>query len=185
METLSALLFLYETIHRDRDSLADGQHFRAAVFSLLLAWIRRWTNGRVAWWRHQMEAFSALLAICAGNSSVPGEFPAQRPVTLPRNWPFVRGIHRSPVNSPHKGQWRWALVFSVICVWINGWVNIREVCDFRRYRAHYDVIVMSVNWDVMTLMVSCGYNMVASHCALWRNFVSVDWNNTLSSVKPW
>ena len=34
-----------------------------------------------AWWRHQMETFSALLVICAGNSPVPGEFPAQRPVT--------------------------------------------------------------------------------------------------------
>ena len=39
---------------------------------------------------------------------------------FPRCWPFVRGIHRSPVNSPHKGQWRWALMFSLICVWING-----------------------------------------------------------------
>ena len=35
----------------------------------------------MAWWRHQMETFSALLAICAGNSPVPGEFPTQRPVT--------------------------------------------------------------------------------------------------------
>ena len=35
----------------------------------------------VTWWRHQMETFSALLAICAGNSPVPGEFPTQRPVT--------------------------------------------------------------------------------------------------------
>ena len=42
---------------------------------------------------------------------------------FPRYWPFVRGIHRSPVNSPHKGQWREALMFSLICVWINGWVN--------------------------------------------------------------
>ena len=33
------------------------------------------------WWRHQMETFSALLAICAGNSPVPGEFPTQGPVT--------------------------------------------------------------------------------------------------------
>ena len=33
------------------------------------------------WWRHQMETFSALLAICAGNSPVPGDFPTQRPVT--------------------------------------------------------------------------------------------------------
>ena len=34
-----------------------------------------------SWWRHQMETFSALLANCAGNSTVPGEFPAQKPVT--------------------------------------------------------------------------------------------------------
>ena len=147
-----------------------------------------------AWWRHQTETFSALLALCAGNSSVPGEFLAQRPVTrsfdgffdlcpnkrlskqwrcwlfatlsgsswrhcnggtfpidhclrrgshtasngtawmwihndvikwkhLPRYWHFVRGIHRSPVISPHKGQWRGALMFSLICARINGWVN--------------------------------------------------------------
>ena len=40
---------------------------------------------------------------------------------FPRYWPFVRGIHRFPVNSPHKGQCRGALMFSLICVWINGW----------------------------------------------------------------
>ena len=61
---------------------------------------------------------------------------------FPRYWPFVRGIHRSPVNSPHKGQWRGALIFSLICVWINGCVNNREAGDLRRYHAHYDVIVM-------------------------------------------
>ena len=61
---------------------------------------------------------------------------------FPRNWPFVRGIHRSPVNSPHKGQWRGALMFSLICGWINDWANNREAGDLRRYRAHYDVIIM-------------------------------------------
>ena len=61
---------------------------------------------------------------------------------FPRYWPFVRGIHRSPVNSLHKGQWRGALVFSLICVWINGWVNNHEDGDLRRYRAHYDVTVL-------------------------------------------
>ena len=40
-----------------------------------------WLLLRISWWRHQMEPFSALLAICAGNSPVPGEFPTQRPVT--------------------------------------------------------------------------------------------------------
>ena len=39
------------------------------------------TSALHAWWRHQMETFSALLASCAGNSPVTGEFPAQRPVT--------------------------------------------------------------------------------------------------------
>ena len=63
---------------------------------------------------------------------------------FPRNWPFVRGIHRSPVNSPHKGQWRGALMFTLICARINGWVNNREAGDLRRYRAHYDVIVMLI-----------------------------------------
>ena len=61
-----------------------------------------------------------------------------------RYWPFVRRIHRSPVNSPHKGQWRGALMFSLICVWINCWVNNREAGYLRRYRTHYDVIVMDL-----------------------------------------
>ena len=41
----------------------------------------------------------------------------------------ITGIHRSPVNYPHKGQWRWALMFSLICAWINGWINNREAGD--------------------------------------------------------
>ena len=66
---------------------------------------------------------------------------------FPRYWPFVRGIHRSPVNSPHKGQWRGALMFTLICVRINGWVNNREAGDFRRHLAHYDVIVMGLRTE--------------------------------------
>ena len=61
---------------------------------------------------------------------------------FPRYWPFVRGFHRSPVNSPHKSKWRAALMFSLICVRINGWVNNREAGDLRRHRTHYDVTVM-------------------------------------------
>ena len=63
---------------------------------------------------------------------------------FPRYWPFVRGILRSSVNSPHKGQWRGALMFPLICTWINGWVNNREAGDFRRNCAHCDVIVMTI-----------------------------------------
>ena len=45
---------------------------------------------------------------------------------IPRYWPFVRGIHRSQVNPPDKGQWRGALMVSLICARMNGWVNNRE-----------------------------------------------------------
>ena len=71
----------------------------------------------LSWRRHQMGTFSALLALCAGNSPV-------------------------PVNSPRKGQWRGALMLALICVWINDWVNNREAGDLRRHRGNYDVIVM-------------------------------------------
>ena len=64
---------------------------------------------------------------------------------FPRYWSFVRGIHRSPVNSPHKGQWRIALMFSLICVWINDWINNGEAGDLRRHRGYYDVTVMYYN----------------------------------------
>ena len=69
------------------------------------------------WWRHQMETFSALLAICAGNSPVTGDFPAQRPVT--QN-------------------------FDVFFARINGWVNNRKAGDLRRHGAHYDITVMNL-----------------------------------------
>ena len=62
--------------------------------------------------------------------------------TFPRYWPFVRGIHRSPVNSPHKCQWGRTFMFSLICGRINGWVNKVEAGELIRHRAHLDVIVM-------------------------------------------
>ena len=68
---------------------------------------------------------------------------------FPRYWPFVRGIHRSPVDSPHKGHWRGALMFSLIWAWTNGWVNKRDAGDLRRHRAHYDVSVMAQQVDII------------------------------------
>ena len=68
------------------------------------------------WWCHQMETFSASLALCAG-------------------------IHRSPGNSLHKGQWRGVLIFT----WTNGRLNNRDVGDLRCHRAHYDVTVMTTS----------------------------------------
>ena len=59
-----------------------------------------------------------------------------------RYCPFVWGIRRSPVNSPRKGQWGGALMFSLICAWTNVWINNRYAGHLRRHRAHYDVTVM-------------------------------------------
>ena len=70
------------------------------------------------WWRHQIEN------------------------VFGRYWPFVKGIHRSPVDSPHKSQWRRALKFSLICAWTNDWANDRDAGDLRRHRPYYDVTVM-------------------------------------------
>ena len=73
----------------------------------------------ISWWRHQMGTFFALLAFCEENSTV---------------------------KSPHKGQWRGALVFSLIYAWTNGWVNNRDAGDLRRHRAHYDATVAIQGW---------------------------------------
>ena len=138
---------------------------------------------------------SALLALCAGNSPVPGKFPAQRPVTrssdvfidlldpeqagektieTPVIWhillvqtetsqwwhhqrgPFSALLALCAGISVHRGQWCGALVFSLICAWINGWVNHREAGDLRSYGAHYDVTVMVLfeGLDVITLNVA-------------------------------
>ena len=61
---------------------------------------------------------------------------------MQRYWPFVRGIHRPPVASPHKGQCRGAWMFSSICTWANSWANNRVTCEMRRHRAYYDLTMM-------------------------------------------
>ena len=69
-----------------------------------------------------METFSALLAFFARNSPVAGEFP-------------------------YKGQWRGALIISLIYAWTDNWANNGNAGDLRLYRAHYDVIVIeSATW---------------------------------------
>ena len=71
-----------------------------------------------AWWRHQMDPFSALLALCERNPPLTVGFRSQRPVT--RNFVFV-----------------------LICAWKNG-VNRRDAGNLRRHRAHYDLTVMDM-----------------------------------------
>ena len=109
---MSSTNFHHIVLFRIRTNRADSLHAVVCARCFMHGWFNI-----ESWWRHQMETFSALLAI-------------------------LRGIHRSPMNSPHKGQWRGALMFSLTCVWINGWVNNREAGDLGRHRAHYDVTVM-------------------------------------------
>ena len=71
------------------------------------------------WWRHQIETFSALLALCAGNS--------------------LTGHRWIPLTKASDAD-LWCFLWSA--PWINGWVNNREAGDLRRHCAHYDVIVM-------------------------------------------
>ena len=91
------------------------------------------------WWRHhgiEMETFSALLALCAGNSPV-------------------------PMNSPHKGQLRGTLMFSLICAWINGWVNNREAGAVRRQLSRW-------LWSVVrTVTNHRWFPPSPSHAKLW------------------
>ena len=90
---------------------------------------------------------------------------------FPRNWSFVRGIHRSPVNSPHKGQWRGALIFSLI----SAWVNNREAGDLRRHSAP---IMMSLQWSKTNLFDMSG----SVSCQPWLNSHLSPMNNSLSEI---
>ena len=108
------------------------------------------------WWRHQMETFSALLAICAGNLTVPGAFP-------------------------YKGQWRGALMLSLTCAWRKGWVNNRDAADLGRYRAHYDVTIMK-GYYYMILIENQQYinRKCASNCSETASLSNIRYKSNFS-----
>ena len=83
---------------------------------------QEWSN-HCAWLRRAVEEFSALLALCAGNSPVTSEFP-------------------------QKDQWQRALVFSLIDAWTNVGVNNQDADGLRRHCAHCDVTVVDCSTDV-------------------------------------
>ena len=87
-----------------------------------------------SWWRHQMETFSVLLTICAGNSPVTGEFPAQRPMT--RTFDFFFDLHLN-----------------------NGCVNNHEASDLRHHCIHYGVTVMYGTVSFCTNPLMCMANV--------------------------
>ena len=106
-----------------------------------------------AWWRHQMKTGSALLTLCVG-------------------------IHQTQVNSPHKGQCRGALMFSLLSAWINIWVDNHETGDLRRHRARYDVIVIEFPKDVFVrLKIQVRFFFVSrlTYYPEYNKFPSICW----------
>ena len=84
-----------------------------------------------AWWHPQIETFSALLALCAGNHwGIPLTKASDKDL-----WCFLWSV-------PHKGRWHGSFMFPLICAWTNSWVNNPDTGDLRYHHAHYDVIVM-------------------------------------------
>ena len=107
---------------------------------------------------------------------------------FPRYWPFVRGITRSPMKSPHKGQGREALMLSLICAQINGWVNNREVGDLRRHRTNYDVTVMSLNisssHNVVLYCLVFFFKFCRRRVGIWAKFLN-GWAIEINAIHKW
>ena len=125
--------------------------------------------------KHQISASLAFVwGIHQGPVNSPHKWPVMREMFpfddvimikwkhFPLYCPFVQGNHRSLLNSPHIGQWCGALMFSLICTWINGWANNHEAGDLRHHHAHYDVTVMTS----LILRSRC------STCLIWKLFAS-------------
>ena len=87
---------------------------------------------------------------------------------FPRCLPCVRRIHRSPVDSPHKGQRLGALIFPLICAWTNGWASNRGAGDLRRHRARYNVTVMEMgkNPSISAPTSSVKFSLYQRHSAI-------------------
>ena len=72
----------------------------------------------------------------------------------------------------HKGQWCGDLMFSLICVWINGWVNNREAGDLRCYHAHYYVTVMFYTFHLLYILTSVIF--ILKHFIEWYTMSSIN-----------
>ena len=113
--------------------------------------------GDLIWHDYPSSPGFRVIVLALGQSYDCAHDDVMKWIRFPRYWPFVRGIHWSPLNSPHKGQhtWRGALMFSLICAWTNGWVNNGDAGDLRRHRAHYDGVVMFLDTHMARVVVIC------------------------------
>ena len=91
----------------------------------------------------------------------------------------------SPVNPLHKGWWRGALMFSLICAWTNRRANNRNAGNLKRHRAHYDVIVMIiVRYTVWLTNHNKTHTVwpVKGHCPLQRRYILMAYCKTTVSL---
>ena len=110
--------------------------------------ISLWKLPRNTWWRHQMETFSALLAICAGNSPVTGEFPAQRPVT--RSFDFFFDLHMNKRLSKQSWGWWFETPSRSLCRHCNEYVlNVQYLIYYSGNKA--GALVMA-SWSNKSLL---------------------------------
>ena len=117
MKNLSKLINYHSQNYTWYYCLQFCHPFWVVMSSCIIGMSDRKAPGPSTWWYLHMETFSHC-------------------------WPFVWGIHLSPVNSPHKGQWCRSLMFSLICIWTNAWVNSGDASDLRCHCTHYDITVM-------------------------------------------
>ena len=102
----------------------------------------------IPWWHHQMETFSALLAICAGNSPVSGESPTQRPVTRCFDVFFDLRLNKRL----SKQSWGWWFETSSCPIWRHNnvkWLCYANFCAFHR-TLKFSKIGMAQVWGMMT-----------------------------------
>ena len=126
------------------------------------------------WWRHQMETFSALLAICAGNSPATGEFPAQWPVT--RRFDVVFGLRLNKRLS--KQSWsRWfETLSSPLWSHCNGWARFHDVMTSGSTIHRSDSAILLYPHTIKTVFLNTHDRQprVQIHVALWvQNLIHV------------
>ena len=138
VETSPVIISFQDSITSEKRRLSDMSHDTARPCH-----VRMVSSSEETWRRHQMETFSALLALCVGNSSVTGEFPSQRPVT--RSFDVFFDL-RLNIRFSKQSRRRW----------------------FRRHRTHYDITVIICNilshWPLtgltrpISVFSAAGYN---------------------------
>ena len=135
-----------------------------------------------SWWRHQMETFSVFLALCAGNSPVTGEFPAQRPVT--RSFDVFFDLRLN--NRLSKQSWGWWFETPSVktdIYWCVHWSRTRSI-----------LLKNEREWDTAFIFCQCTCNVWTITCAKdkfiliqfhrhwsvlwWRNSVTIHWQTS-------